>query len=176
MQHFKSETGQCYAFDDNVTATLEADGTRSFTYMNPVTKTQEPLDVPKDLKPYVPDAVTPDIPLVAAINRKKILLQAACSRAISSGFTSLSADYPSDDRSQINIANVCATGGGFLWCKPANSDWRLEKHSAEEAAQVRTDLFKMVQANQQKYAELLDAVNTAKTLEDVAAVVWPNES
>ncbi len=124
----------------------------------------------------VPTQVYATNPLtLAQVQQNQITtLQSACQAAIEAGFASsalgASANYPSDPRSQVNIA-LAAANGGSLWCETGTT-WDFTAHTAAQAQQVQKDLTAHIQSCQSKYAGLLAQVNAATAATAVLAVAW----
>lgn len=112
--------------------------------------------------------------LATAQSKQAAAINVACQAAIAAGFTSSTLGsaytYPSDDKSQLNIA-MAVPNGGSLWCA-TGSTWAMVSHTAAQAAQVQKDLFAMIQDAQTKYADLLTQIKAATTVAAVQAIVW----
>lgn len=111
-------------------------------------------------------------------------LSAACKSAILAGFTSgaLGAEntYPSDDADQRNMASAAIAAQGqpatwttSLWCASGSPlAWSMKPHTSAQAIQVHVDWVTFRQAQQQKYAGLVEQVNAATTAGAVQAITW----
>lgn len=101
-------------------------------------------------------------------------LSASCQQQILGGFSSSALgsehNYPSDQKSQINVT-LTAQNGGALWCATGGV-WSMSAHTAEQAQQVQKDLYAMIQTAQAKYAALLSQLNETTTVEAAQAIVW----
>ncbi|WP_298214338.1 hypothetical protein [Acidocella sp.] len=121
------------------------------------------------------DQIVAYTPPLAQVQAAQITaLQSTCQAAIEAGFTSAalgaSANYPSDPRSQVNIA-LAAANGGSLWCETGTS-WAFTAHTAAQAQQVQKDLTAHIQSCQSQYAGLLAQVIAAASVAAAQAVVW----
>jgi len=115
--------------------------------------------------------------LLAAAQAAQIAsLYAACSSAITAGFTSnalgAAHSYPStlmDQSNQVTVSNNAA--GGSLWCE-TGSAWAFVTHTQAQARQVVADFSKYLNSKQSELVNLTTIVNTASIVAAVQAVAW----
>lgn len=139
---------------------------------DPATQAIDPASVAKNEDGSLAAAIivraTPDIAPPREFQRRR--LRAACSAAITSGFTSGGKNYPSQDTDQRNLVQACVAGGN-LWCATAGV-WALTAHTAAQAQAALADFVTMRDAARSKLATLETSLNAASTAAAIAAVTW----
>jgi hypothetical protein len=132
-----------------------------------------------------PPAPTSDQSLKAARDIQIATLATACRENIVSGFTSSAlgdpAMYPTaqqTDRDNLQSAAQVALASSVvegwttpLWCEAAGV-WSFVEHSAQQMQQVNADWMALRTSAQQRYADAIDRVNAATTVEDVQAITY----
>jgi hypothetical protein len=126
--------------------------------------------------------VDPAVALSAAKTAKIAALSAACAVAICAGFTSSALGtmtaYPSLCTDQINLQSsvqAAAWNAGEsgwttpLWCEQGGT-WAFAEHTAAQVQAVNVDWVNYRRVAQQKYADLIQLVNEAATVEAVHAI------
>lgn len=109
-------------------------------------------------------------------------LAAACQMQIVGGFTSpalgTATAYPSLSTDQLNLQSAVqaaawnAGEAGWttpLWCEQGGT-WAFAEHTAAQVQAVNVDWVTYRRAAQQKYADLIQLVNEAATVEAVNAI------
>ncbi|GMG89679.1 hypothetical protein Cmtc_08990 [Cupriavidus sp. TKC] len=124
----------------------------------------------------------PEATLPGAQAAQVAKISAACAAALVAGFASsalgAARTYPSQDTDQGNLFSAVlaaqeqpSTWVTSLWCA-SDGSWSLAPHDAEQVKQVNADWLAFRQSAQQKYADLLEQINAAKTIAAVLAVSW----
>jgi hypothetical protein len=128
----------------------------------------------------------PAAPSLAAVQASRIAtLRAACTTAITSGYTSAALgaahSYPSTPTDQANMAASVvasllpgiATGWTTpFWCADAGGTWSFAAHTAAQIQLAGSDGKAMVVGAQQKLAGLEAQVTAATTVAAVRALAW----
>ncbi|HEF4743291.1 TPA: hypothetical protein SAO08_003143 [Burkholderia multivorans] len=118
--------------------------------------------------------------LSSAQTARNAVLNAACSAAIMSGFSSNSLgqtyNYPSTltDQTNQNTVAQCASGGP-LWCETAGS-WSFKQHTQSQAQAVVASFSAWLNKCQQQLVDLMNQVNAATSVSAVESITWTNPS
>ncbi|KUZ66893.1 hypothetical protein WI36_24320 [Burkholderia ubonensis] len=116
--------------------------------------------------------------LASAQAAQSVALNAACSAAIMSGFTSgalgSTYNYPSTltDQANQNTVAQCATGG-LLWCATGGA-WSFKPHTQAQAQSVVSTFATWLNKCQQQLVSLTGQVNAATTVSAAQAIAWSN--
>ncbi|MBU9629923.1 hypothetical protein KTE60_11570 [Burkholderia multivorans] len=111
---------------------------------------------------------------------RNAVLNAACSTAIMSGFSSSALgptyNYPSTltDQTNQNTVAQCASGG-LLWCETAGS-WSFKQHTQSQAQAVVASFSAWLNKCQQQLVDLTNQVNAATSVSAVESIIWTNPS
>ncbi|MDN8027902.1 hypothetical protein QZN17_04920 [Burkholderia multivorans] len=111
---------------------------------------------------------------------RNAILNAACSAAIMSGFSSNALgptyNYPSTltDQTNQNTVAQCASGG-LLWCEIAGS-WSFKQHTQSQAQAVVASFSAWLNKCQQQLVDLMNQVNAATSVSAVESITWTNPS
>ncbi|WP_261541689.1 hypothetical protein [Burkholderia multivorans] len=118
--------------------------------------------------------------LATAQATQNAALNAACSTAIMSGFSSSALgsmyNYPSTltDQTNQNTVAQCASGG-LLWCETAGS-WSFKQHTQSQAQAVVASFSAWLNKCQQQLVDLTNQVNAATSVSAVESIAWANPS
>lgn len=128
----------------------------------------------------------PALSIESARAEKITALRSHCAAVIVSGYQSaaLGANhlYPSGIVDQINmlgsvtaslLPGIAPDWSTPFWCRAADGSWAMRPHNAGEVQQAGRDGKAHVIACQTILDTLITSVNTASTVEAVAAVTWP---
>lgn len=114
------------------------------------------------------------------------VLSGECQAAITSGFTSDALGKPnyygSLQTDQLNLQRLFAASQSGsprssypIYCSPTPmQNPPLVQHTQPQMIQVIADMNAWITAQQEKYAALVQQVQTAKTVADVQKVAWPS--
>jgi hypothetical protein len=145
-------------------------------------------------KPYLSNGVVylhevVPLRLDKAKERKKAEFYDKCGIAIVAGFVSSALGskhvYPCKDKDQNNL-NAAVTASLIpglpsdytipFWCADEDGDWEMRPHTIDQIRSVGMDGVIHVQTNQTINESLSRLVEGAETLEEVLAIVWPEQS
>ncbi len=129
-------------------------------------------------------------PVLTDIKSARIsALRDDCEQAITAGFVSpalgVTHTYPSDIKAQINLMGSVtdslmpdqpADWSTPFWVCDTKGDWKWEAHTAAQIQQAGRDGKAHVVKCQALLSDLTTQVLSAKTTEDVDAVLWPDET
>jgi hypothetical protein len=115
------------------------------------------------------------LPLSAVQAEQVFVLRAACTAAITGGFSSSSLGaahtYPSTSTDQTNMLANASTGGD-LWCEASGGAWSMVSHTADQAKAVLADFVTARDAARAKLATMSGQVQAASSPSSVQAIVW----
>lgn len=108
-----------------------------------------------------------------------------CQTAIVSGFTSSALGaphtYPSTLTDQQNLSSAATTTmlpnlpkdwSIAIWCADESGVWAKTAHTAEQVQQVALDCHTFIEAQRDKYNDLLTKVSKATKVSTVKKIVW----
>lgn len=116
---------------------------------------------------------------------KRAEVKAACRDAIYAGAQSsaLGSDhtYAMDDDSQKNYLAAVAIAGQdatadtwtrSFWHTQDGKNWSYTPHGKAQVLQLGLDIVGYTEAQQSRYADLLETIDAAETIADVALITW----
>lgn len=127
----------------------------------------------------------PPVDLGALKSAKCSELKSECEKAIYAGVSSSALgsthEYPMDDNSQknylgaVSIAGQSSTADAWsrsFWCADDVRNWSYTAHDKAQVLQLGLDIVAFTEAQQAKYASLLDKVKSAEDGDAVNAIAW----
>ncbi|WP_175947648.1 hypothetical protein [Burkholderia pyrrocinia] len=180
--------GNITAFYDSVDSPVPA----GVTNMVEITQEQWQTCINQPGQWYVASGALAQVPpptavqqLAAAQAAQIAILDAACAKAITAGFTSTALGaahtYPAQIADQQNLsASVLASlmpnlPSGWatpFWCADSTGTWTYANHTAAQIQQAGQDGKAAIIAAIEKKAGLVAQVNAATTVAAVQAIVW----
>ncbi|WP_342705026.1 hypothetical protein OHZ10_28030 [Burkholderia arboris] len=136
---------------------------------------------------YVSDGVLAAVPvpssaeqLTTAQASQVAVLDAACAKAIVSGFSSDAVgspyDYPSSITDQTNQNTIAqCSSGGLLWCA-SKGTWTFKHHTQPQAMAVVSSFVVWLNKCQNQRMALSDQVSAATSVSAVQSVLWTDPS
>jgi len=161
MNYFKDKNNEIFAFDNGQVAQGHAKGLTSIA------------------KAEVDRLLAPTLAELKASKTSEI--NSACSKAITSGFTSSALGtphtYQSEQTDQLNLIGVVTAGqDDYFKCgvtdANGNVTWNYELHTIAQLQQVLADGKAHKQVLLQKAGTLKAQVTSATTIAEVEAIVW----